>query len=239
VATQVFGRGEDFNQATDPIVSIQANKLRRALERYYLVAGQNDPSASRSPKAPMCRYFAKHATIKGSSHSKKDERPIRPCPCVADDRGSVVREPDRQPGLGISGDRHRHRNRPGNHPLPGNPRAAADTRGGQRRASDTGARFVLCGAFKPDVLGLKVIVSLVDSVDGNAHLGGFLSNGSRSRRVDWFEERIASTVVSKISCEYGIIAKALSPESKQGSTRGTHHPPSDTAVLPILTTFQR
>jgi adenylate cyclase len=39
VATQVFGRAEDFNQATDPIVSIQANKRRRALERYYLVAG--------------------------------------------------------------------------------------------------------------------------------------------------------------------------------------------------------
>jgi adenylate cyclase len=30
-----------------------------------------------------------------------------------------------------------------------------------------------------------------------------------------FEERIASTVVSKISCEDGIIAKALSPESKR------------------------
>jgi hypothetical protein len=43
VAIQVFGRGEDFNQATDPIVSIQANKLRRALERYYLVAWQSDP----------------------------------------------------------------------------------------------------------------------------------------------------------------------------------------------------
>ena len=29
VATEVFGRREDFDQATDPIVSIQANKLRR------------------------------------------------------------------------------------------------------------------------------------------------------------------------------------------------------------------
>jgi hypothetical protein len=35
VATDVFGRREDFDQATDPVVSIQANKLRRALERYY------------------------------------------------------------------------------------------------------------------------------------------------------------------------------------------------------------
>jgi len=37
VATRVFGRGQDFDQAVEPIVSIQANKLRRAFERYYLV----------------------------------------------------------------------------------------------------------------------------------------------------------------------------------------------------------
>lgn len=43
VATRVFGRKRDFDQATDPIVSIQANKLRRALERYYLIAGKEDP----------------------------------------------------------------------------------------------------------------------------------------------------------------------------------------------------
>jgi adenylate cyclase len=54
VATQVFGRGEEFNQATDPIVSIQANKLRRALERYYLVAGQNDPCPHRDPQRHLC-----------------------------------------------------------------------------------------------------------------------------------------------------------------------------------------
>ncbi|MGW8182268.1 MAG: hypothetical protein ACWGQW_26360, partial [bacterium] len=50
VATQVFGRGEDFDQATDPIVSIQANKLRRALERYYLTAGQDDRVRISIPK---------------------------------------------------------------------------------------------------------------------------------------------------------------------------------------------
>jgi adenylate cyclase len=57
VATQVFGRGEEFNQATDPIVSIQANKLRRALERYYLVAGQNDPVRIDIPKGTYVPLF--------------------------------------------------------------------------------------------------------------------------------------------------------------------------------------
>jgi len=50
VATRVFGRREDFDQATDPIVSIQANKLRRALEHYYLTAGNKDPVRIEIPK---------------------------------------------------------------------------------------------------------------------------------------------------------------------------------------------
>jgi adenylate cyclase len=42
VATEVFGRRSDFDQSIDPIVSIQASGLRRALERYYKHAGKND-----------------------------------------------------------------------------------------------------------------------------------------------------------------------------------------------------
>ena len=57
VATGVFGRADDFDQATDPIVSIQANQLRRALERYYLVAGQNDPVVIDIPKGSYVPTF--------------------------------------------------------------------------------------------------------------------------------------------------------------------------------------
>ena len=35
VATEVFGRGPEFDQSIDPVVSIQAGRLRRAIERYY------------------------------------------------------------------------------------------------------------------------------------------------------------------------------------------------------------
>jgi TolB-like protein len=39
VATEAFGRAADFNPTTDPIVRIEAAKLRRDLETYYLKAG--------------------------------------------------------------------------------------------------------------------------------------------------------------------------------------------------------
>ncbi|MEX1110581.1 MAG: hypothetical protein WEB31_02150 [Chthoniobacterales bacterium] len=43
VATAVFGRSELFNSLLDPIVRIEAGKLRRDLETYYLKAGAGNP----------------------------------------------------------------------------------------------------------------------------------------------------------------------------------------------------
>ena len=57
IATRVFGRGDDFDAAQDPIVSIQAGRLRRALERYYLVAGGRDPVFIDIPKGRYVPRF--------------------------------------------------------------------------------------------------------------------------------------------------------------------------------------
>ena len=39
IATSVFGRGADFDPQFDSIVRIEAGRLRRALEHYYLTGG--------------------------------------------------------------------------------------------------------------------------------------------------------------------------------------------------------
>ena len=61
IATRVFGRKDDFDPNLDPIVSIHANNLRRALERYYLVAGQNDPVRIDIPKGTYVPTFSEQA----------------------------------------------------------------------------------------------------------------------------------------------------------------------------------
>ena len=57
VATEVLGRGADFDQSIDPVVSIQAGRLRRALERYYLTAGEHDPIRIDIPKGTYVPTF--------------------------------------------------------------------------------------------------------------------------------------------------------------------------------------
>jgi adenylate cyclase len=59
IATRVFGRREDFDPTVDPIVRIQAGRLRRSLERYYLLSGAHDPVRTELPRGtyvPVLRW---------------------------------------------------------------------------------------------------------------------------------------------------------------------------------------
>src|SRR5437870_11798595 len=43
IAVEALGRGDDFNPQADPIVRVEATRLRRALNRYYENGGKHDP----------------------------------------------------------------------------------------------------------------------------------------------------------------------------------------------------
>jgi hypothetical protein len=42
IAVEAFGRGDDFDPQDDPIVRVEAMRLRRALQRYYADGGRDD-----------------------------------------------------------------------------------------------------------------------------------------------------------------------------------------------------
>ncbi len=57
IAVEVLGRNASFDPQSDPIVRIEASQLRRALERYYLTAGVNDPILITIPKGGYVPTF--------------------------------------------------------------------------------------------------------------------------------------------------------------------------------------
>src|SRR5689334_12817577 len=50
IGVEVFDRGKDFDPRTDPIVRVQAAKLRSKLLEYYAGAGARDPLVITVPK---------------------------------------------------------------------------------------------------------------------------------------------------------------------------------------------
>jgi adenylate cyclase len=63
VATQVFGRPDDFNTMLDPIVRIEAGKLRRDLETYYLKSGRRNPLRIDVPRGGYVPAFRRQEPV--------------------------------------------------------------------------------------------------------------------------------------------------------------------------------
>ncbi|PTM97345.1 hypothetical protein [Mycoplana dimorpha] len=59
IAIEVFGRDATFDAQNDPVVRIEAGRVRRALERYYLLAGQKDPILITMPKGGYVPVFTR------------------------------------------------------------------------------------------------------------------------------------------------------------------------------------
>ncbi|WP_431321752.1 hypothetical protein [Rhizobium sp. YTU87027] len=61
IAQTVFGRDANFDAQNDPCVRIEAGRLRRELERYYLVAGADDPVIITIPKGGYVPVFRRNS----------------------------------------------------------------------------------------------------------------------------------------------------------------------------------
>jgi adenylate cyclase len=84
IAIEVFDRNEGFTQ-DDPVVRIEAGRLRRALERYYLVSGQLNPIRIEIPKGGYVPIF--------TSRVFSGEEPTDAKPAVVPETSNAARLP--------------------------------------------------------------------------------------------------------------------------------------------------
>jgi len=215
IATQVFGRGKDFDQAIDPIVSIQANKLRRSLERYYLLSGKNDAIHIDIPKGGYSPVFSKQASAKKCSEPRlrrsRDRHSDDSWPTIVikpfqnltnypeNDHWAVgfaaelVCEINQYKWISV---------------LQYSPEEKC------RRSSDIGARFIVDGSIRKDDASIKIIVNLIDT-KSNKHIWSETHRFENDlTKIVAFQERFASRVGAIVAGEQGMIAKTLFRETK-------------------------
>ncbi|WP_262297181.1 tetratricopeptide repeat protein [Microvirga sesbaniae] len=79
IGTEVFERNADFDAQSDPVVRIEAGRLRRALERYYLSVGALDPVVITIPKGGYVPHFASRtAPVAGADPGPASLAPVPP-----------------------------------------------------------------------------------------------------------------------------------------------------------------
>src|SRR2546423_12591320 len=81
IAVESLGRGDDFNPQSDPIVRVEATRLRRALNRYYDNGGKQDavridlPPGSYVPLFRRCASAAPPRHDDAREHDASQPRP--------------------------------------------------------------------------------------------------------------------------------------------------------------------
>jgi adenylate cyclase len=215
VATRVFGRGDDFDQSIDPIVSIQANKLRRALERYYLIAGHSDPVYIDIPKGTYVPVFSQ--SIEADTEARHGRRSsdfhpgeswptilVRPFTNFTGDKDKDFL------GTGFATEIATEISRFEEIPVllsgPDNPI-------NERQKSTF--QFIIDGSIRSDEDVYKINFALSDAVTQKILWSG-------SRRCDYdissfinLQEEVAQTAAGTIAGECGIIHRKLSSDRKQ------------------------
>jgi TolB-like protein len=233
IATAVFGRGKDFDPAHDPIVRIQAAKLRRDLERYYLVVGESDPIRIDIPKGRYVPFIvetpeADPAMDAAAAASRSSRTPATPSVAVMP-LANLTTEPNQVYFLdGLVSELTMELGRYQDITAISCTGAAAttDTPAEMKNlASTLGARFLLGGTLRRDSETAKVTLQLTDAATGLQVWSDSYRERLKATEMIATQERIARDVVGTIAGELGIISQNLSRESRK-------KPPSE------LTTYE-
>ena len=75
IATRVFGRGKSFDPQTDPVVRLEARRLRRDLDSYYVEAGYLDPVRISIPKGAYLAHFERREAIESAATTAREPAP--------------------------------------------------------------------------------------------------------------------------------------------------------------------
>ncbi len=219
IAMAVFGRGEDFDSGLDPIVRIEAGKLRRELERYYLVAGMEDPIRIEIPKGRYVPLFiekpgpaARELSGPVSQASGAIATPSVAVMPLENLTGDTVQDYFVHGLLSeLAVELGRYQDiiaipSGGAGPVPSDPNSAKVT------GSKLGARFLLGGSLRRDSERAKVTMQLTDTATGRQLWSEAYAYKLDPAEVISTQESIARDVVTTIAGETGIISQRLSRE---------------------------
>ena len=223
IAVAVYGRSDDFDPQVDPIVRVEAGRLRRALEHYYLTAGRNDPVQIEIPKGG---YVPTFGTVKARSSeaqriaSGREGRTLPTEPSVA-----VM------PLLNLSNDKEQEYFVDGlTEELTAELARYQDFRviatqsamrfkgrkiDPKEIGSDLGVRFLLTGSVRKNSKTVKVTTRLVDTITCEQIWGENYKRDLAAADLIALQEEVAHRVAGAIADQYGLISRRLARDSRK------------------------
>ena len=223
IAVSVYGRPKGFDPQVDPIVRVEAGRLRRALDHYYLTAGKNDPVRIKVPKGSYVPAFSTFQAAPSEDQTHTSEREgdaVTAGPSIAvmplinltggkkqeyftdglteELTAELARYQDFQVIASQSTMRFKNRKvDPG------------------EVGRELGVRFFLTGSVRKDSKTVKVSIRLVDTSTAEQIWGESYKRDRTAADLIAVQEEIANRVIGTIADQYGLIQRRLSRESRK------------------------
>jgi adenylate cyclase len=219
IAMKVFGRDSHFDAAKDPIVRIQAGKLRRAIERYYFVSGTEDPIRI---EIPLGAYIAKFERQSAKSLPEQAQCPMPDDAHKTLSQGATL---GLIPFDNLTRDGNLYNFAAG---LTDDLRAeitkfkqlkviacqisalAEPMKATSRSACvDLGVNYLLGGSIRQEQGMLKIVIWLADTATGEHIWGSQYKRDYMPASSISLQEEIAKNAAARIAGEYGLVARLL------------------------------
>ncbi len=221
IAIKALDRDNDFDPQKDPIVRIQAGRLRRLLEEYYEEGGVPDPIHIELPKG---RYEPTFSRVNESLTTTDIGKPLIPHgPSVA-----VVPFIDLDAngvgdyfGVGLTQELITVLTTFQELTVIAVPSTKTDSVNppALKLGAELGVRFVLSGAFRRSAETLLLRFQLIDSASDAIVWAEKIKCGWDASELFDLEEQIAQRVATTIAENYGVIPRTLTSELNRKQTR--------------------
>lgn len=223
IAVSVYGRKQGFDPQVDPIVRVEAGRLRRALDRYYLTVGSDDPVLITIPKGayvPAFRIVHQANPVNNTDRREKDRRTKLARPSIA-----VL------PLVNLTGDatqdyfvdglteefttelaRYQDFRVIASQSTMRYKGEEADV---QSIGRNLKVRFLLSGSVRKDSDTVKVSVRLVDTSSGGQIWGESYKRELSASNLIAIQEAIGRRVIGAVADHFGMMTRRLALESRQ------------------------
>ena len=223
IAVAVYGRSETFDPQVDPIVRVEAGRLRRGLDQYYLTAGKNDPIRIDIPKGTYVPAFRVVSTPGNRTYSRASDKEAKRLP----ERPSIALMPlinltaDPAQDYFIDGLTEEITNELARY-QDFNVIASQSTMRFKGRNVDSitvgrelGVRFLLTGSVRKDAQTVKITIGLIDATSGVQIWAENYKRELTPSGLIAIQEAIGQRVVGVVADQFGLITRRLSMESRK------------------------
>lgn len=223
IAVEAFGLSSDFDPQTNPLVRMQARKLRQVLGEYYAGMGKDSGLRIEIPKGGY------RPTIQPAGQGTHDAGGFEPGreEAVEDIKPSIAV----MPLINITGDQEQDYFADGlteeltaelARYLEFKVIASQSTmrfKGQEidpkQAGKDLGARFLLTGSIRKDEESIKVAISLIDALSSTQAWGESYKRDLTAVDLIALQEEIARKTVGVLADHFGFISRLLSRESRK------------------------